>query len=62
MEKGKVWRGNVGWKCGRSVGKRREREADGGWKCEAGAGHVRILSPTNSGCSGFVEVLMSESY
>ena len=24
--RGKVWKGNVGWKCLRSVGKRRERE------------------------------------
>ena len=34
-EKVKVWRENVGWKCARSVGKRRESEAlESSWRLE----------------------------
>ena len=53
-------------KCWKTQRKVKVWRADGGWKCEAGAGrsggHVRRLSPTNSGGIGFVKVLMSESY
>ena len=52
--------------CRKTQRKVKVWRADGGWKCEAGAGrsrgHVRRLSPTNSGGIGFVKVLMSESY
>ena len=39
VEKGKVWRGNVGWKCGRGVGKRRESEGlERRWRLEVWGG------------------------